>query len=275
MVDKGPRAPESRSLRASRSSTSDADRGRASENATGPLIGEQPASLPVDAFDDLWEAFRSIRTRTSGSGGLLARVDPVVFLIRQRILEDTLKGLLLKSSGIRGLSMDHKKLLARRFSNGVWKGYLMGLAVQEVGRMPAPARAMMDFKYLWSVFNGLLKGYQESFAGTGLRSGVGKPAGKGSGKAAAGTDFPGPGLPGGSLAGAGALCALPDLDPPVARALAELQRRETEKLEDELGAAGAGPVVTADGSLLFAATGGLVLMGFLVWKAQRKALGLE
>ena len=197
------------------------------------------------AFAELWDVFR--RLKSSASGGhagqdqatraqsVLSNVDPVVFLLRKRILEDCLKGLLARSAPLRSLSMDQKKLIAKKLSNTVWKGYLIALAHQEMNNLVLPTRALMDFTYLWGVYSNLMKACEPSFTS-----------------------------------------AAP-LDPAVARALAEVQSRDTEKLQEALGASGAGSIVGSQGEekLIFAAMGGLVLMGFMIWKAQRKALGAE
>lgn len=189
------------------------------------------------AFAELWDTFRRLKASANGSDGVLGRVDPVVFLIRRRILEDCLKALLLRSGRLRSLSMDHKKLLARRLSNAVWKGYLLAMADAELNGPPFATRAMMDYNYLWSVFAGLMRGFEGTTTTT----------------------------------------TVAELEPPVARALAEIQQRETDRLQEQMGAAGMGAVVGPHGEerLLFASVGGLVLQGFLILKAQRKAMGAE
>lgn len=209
-------------------------------NKTGPEgsgpASETAAGVPPDAaFSELWEAFRRLRSSASGTDGVLGRVDPVVFMMRKRILEDCLKGLLARSAPLRSLSMEHKKLLGKRLSSTVWKGYLLALAHQEVNCISLPARAMMDYTYLWGVFSNLMKTCEPSFTSSA------------------------------------------PLEAPVARALAEVQSRDTEKLQEALGAVGAASIVGSRGEekLIFAAVGGLVLMGFMIWKAQRKAIGAE
>jgi hypothetical protein len=203
--------------------------------STDPLSAAEGASFAASdlAFAELWDTFRRLKSGANGADGVLGKVDPVVFLIRRRILEDCLKGLLLRSTHLRSLSMDHKKLLAKRLSNAVWKGYLLAMADAELNGPAISSRAMMDYNYLWSVFTGLMKGFETS-SGT-----------------------------------------VPELEAPVARALAEIQQRETDKLQEAMGAAGMGAVVGPQGEekLLFASVGGLVLQGFLILKAQRKAMG--
>lgn len=190
---------------------------------------------PDVGFAQLWEIYRRYKGKASGTDSVLGRVDPVVFLMRKRILEDCLKGLLARSAPLRSLSMECKKTLGRHLSGTVWKGYLIALAHQEQHGLALNARSMMDYNYLWGVFSNLMKSVEPSFTSSS------------------------------------------PLDPAVARALAEVQSRDTEKLQEELGAAGAGSIVGSQGEekLLFAAVGGLALMGFMVWKAQRKAIGAE
>lgn len=209
-------------------------------NKTGPEgsgpTHEPPAGVPPDvAFAELWEAFRRLKSTPAGSDGVLGRVDPVVFMMRKRILEDCLKGLLSRSAPLRSLSMENKKLLGKKLSNTVWKGYLLALAHQEVRGLTLNSRAMMDYTYLWGVYSNLMKACEPSFTS-----------------------------------------AAP-LDAAVARGLAELQSRDTERIQEALGAVGAGSIVGSQGEekLLFAAVGGLALMGFMIWKAQRKAIGAE
>jgi hypothetical protein len=198
--------------------------------------GEASAFTSSDlAFSELWDVFRRLKGSANGAEGVLGQVDPVVFMIRRRILEDAVKSLLHASARLRSLSMDNKKLLAKRLSNAVWKGYLLALAEAEYNAVPFRSRAMMDFNYLWGVFQGLIRGFEHAMAHT------------------------------------------PELPVPVARALAEIQSRESEKLQEQLGAAGMSAIVGPQGEekLLFAAVGGLVLMGYMVLKAQRKAIGAE
>ena len=202
----------------------------------GPTPASDSAGLASDvAFAELWDVYRRLKAGAAANESVLGRVDPVVFLMRRRILEDCLKGLLASSPRLRSLSMDLKKLLAKRLSGSVWKGYLLALAHNEISGATLPTRAMMDYNYLWSVFSNLMKACEPSFTS-----------------------------------------AAP-LEPAVARALAEVQSRDTEKLQESLGAAGAAAVVGSQGEekILFAAVGGLVLMGFMIWRAQRKALGAE
>jgi hypothetical protein len=206
------------------------------EKSQGPTLASDSAGLASDvAFAELWDVYRRLKAGAAGNESVLGKVDPVVFLMRRRILEDCLKGLLARSAPLRSLSMDQKKLLAKRLSNTVWKGYLLALAHNEISGETLPTRAMMDYTYLWGVFSNLMKACEPSFAS-----------------------------------------AAP-LEPAVARSLAEVQSRDTEKLQEALGAVGAGSVVGSQGEekLLFAAVGGLVLMGFMIWRAQRKALGAE
>ena len=190
---------------------------------------------PEQAFAHLWEIYRRLKAKATGDDNVLGRVDPVVFLMRKRILEDCLKGLLARSAPLRSLTMENKKVLGKRLSATVWKGYLLALAHQEMHGLALNARSMMDYNYLWSVFSNLMKSTEPSFTSSS------------------------------------------PLDPAVARALAEIQSRDTDKLQEELGAQGAGSVAGSQGEekLLFAAMGGLVLMGFMIWKAQRKAIGAE
>jgi hypothetical protein len=81
----------------------------------------------------------------------------------------------------------------------------------------------------------------------------------------------------GLMKGADELACLESLDPCVSQGLARIQAHDADKLSDQLAAAGARSVVAPEGErrLLFAALGGLALMGFMIWKAQIKALGAE
>src|ERR1043166_4849213 len=88
----------------------------------GPTLASASAGLASDvAFAELWDVYRRLKAGAAGNESVLGRVDPVVFLMRRRILEDCLKGLLARSTQLRSLSMDQKKLLAKRLSNTVWK----------------------------------------------------------------------------------------------------------------------------------------------------------
>lgn len=180
---------------------------------------------------ELWRRFQTLKSSPGGAKQVLGQVDPAVFVLRRRILTDSLKGLWNRSPLIRLLSMEQKKILAGRLSNVVWKGYLLALAYQELV-CPSPTMVpLVDAAYLSGVFRRLAdrhKDPQESLA---------------------------------------------RLDGRVVRSLTELQTIEVNRLEDLLAEAGAGAVVKDEAALLRAAIGGLALMGFLIWVAQRKALG--
>ncbi|MBI4859856.1 MAG: hypothetical protein HY815_06280 [Candidatus Riflebacteria bacterium] len=205
----------------------------------GQLEGPAPASEPLSdlarQFQDLWDRFQKLRGAPGGGSRVLSRVDPAVFIVRQKVLANCLKGLFLKSPRIRALPMEHKKVLARRLSNAVWKGYLLALAHQEIVSPEARDHGLVDSSYLWSTFSRLMDGRTE---------------------------------PEGSLDG---------LPQAVVRALAEIQSLESVRLEDEMGSSGAGSIVgpAGESKLLTAALGGLILMGFMIWLAQRRALGVD
>jgi len=198
--------------------------------AGGPSGPNPPDRL---CFSDLWDCFHRLKAGPGGVNRLLEQVDPAVIFVRRQVLQDCLKGLIRKSPSFRALGIEHKKVLGQRLSNVVWKGYLLGLAFQELVYPGAPRGRLVDRAYMTGLFRRLMDGRSE---------------------------------PSASVSG---------LDQSVVRALAEIQNLESMRLEDQMVAAGAGAIVGPKGDLplLRSAVGGLALMGFMIWVAQRKALG--
>jgi hypothetical protein len=216
-------------------------------------------------FDELMDGFRKLKEAKGTSSGVMGKVDPAIFLVRRKVIEAALKDLLHRSAAVRTLSMDLKKMVGKRLANAVWKGYLLGLAWQDrLGN--APKRSMVDATYLWSVYQELLSQPQD----------VQEPSDLGpEAETEMGIDV----LP------TNAVRLTPDgmrppvaLDSAVTKALSRIQYAEAQSLTGQLAAAGASAAVnhgTSDGCLLENVVGELAMKGFMIWKAQQRALGTE
>jgi hypothetical protein len=235
----------------------------------GPVTQDfltDPDCIVDQEFDELMDGFRKLKEGKGSPSGVMGKVDPAVFLVRRKVIEAALKDLLHRSAAVRTLSMDLKKMVGKRLANAVWKGYLLGLAWQErLGN--APKRSMVDATYLWSVYQELLRQPLEAKKEV---TDLGPEA-----ETEMGIDV----LPTNEVR------LIPDgmrppvtLDAAVTKALSRIQYAEAQTLSGTLAAAGAGAAVnhgTSDGSLLENVVGELAMKGFMIWKAQQRALGTE
>lgn len=124
------------------------------QDLSSPPLAEEIWGVPGDRL-------REALARLWAPGGVprevSSRVDPAIFSIRRRILEEELKAL-LADPALRALPMDSKRALARRMAKAVWRGYLLAVAHEEATGTAGPRACLVDPTYLWEVFRGVTDG---------------------------------------------------------------------------------------------------------------------